>query len=152
MVNPDGPYDEWPYDVQYYRSALHAQDAQVLELGAGQQIKGIDFSVPRLTERTVRVRVTWPNGNAAPGAHVCVVYENTKPYGALESANGIKDTDRNGGAVIHVYGSSRVRVFAWQSVEEDKGKRTGTYYSHPVESAASKIPDELNLVPTFPKP
>jgi hypothetical protein len=58
MVNPDGPYDEWPYDVQYYRSASHAQDAQVLELGAGQQIKGIDFSVPRLTERTVQERVT----------------------------------------------------------------------------------------------
>ena len=152
MVNPDGPYDEWPYDVQYYRSALRAQDAQALELAAGQQIKGIDFTVPRLTERTVRVRVTWPNGNAAPDTHVCVLYDNTKTYGALENANGIKDTDRNGVAVIHVYGNSRVRVFSWQSVDDDKGKRTGTYYSHPAESAANKIPDELTFVLTSAKP
>lgn len=83
-------------------------------------------------------------------------FENTRrqecAYGALENANGIKDTDRNGVAVIHVYGNSRVRVFAWQSVDDDKGKRTGTYYSHPVKSAANKIPDELSFVLTSAKP
>jgi hypothetical protein len=91
----------------------------------------------------------WKRG---PDAHVCVLYENTKTYGALENANGIKGTDRNGGTVIYVYGSARVRVFAWRSVDDDKGKRTGTYYRHSVESAASKIADELNLVLTSPKP
>ena len=121
--------------------------SRVSDLGHGGFL-----SVPRLTERTVRVRVTWPNGNAAPGAHVCVLYDNTKTYGALENANGIKETDRNGVAVTHVYGNSRVRVFAWQSVDDDKGKRTGTYYSHPAESAANKIPDELTFVLTSAKP
>jgi hypothetical protein len=48
--------------------------------------------------------------NRSYDGSVCVVYENTKTYGALEIAHGIKDTDRNGGAVIHVYGSSRVCV------------------------------------------
>ena len=152
VVNPYGPYGGWPYDVQYYHSALRAQDARVLELGAGQQIKGIDFNVPRLSERTVRVRTAWPNGEAVSDARICVAYENTKSYESLERANCIQGTGRGGDAVIHVYGRSRVRVFAWQSVDDDKGKRKGTYYSHLVESAASEIPDELNLVLTSAKP
>jgi hypothetical protein len=152
MVNPDGPYDEGPYDVQYYRSALHAQDAQVLELGAGQQIRGIDFTVPRRTARTVRVRVTWPNGSAEAGAYICVAYEHTKEYESLQYVNGMKATDQNGLAVIHVYGTSRVRVFAEQAVNNDKEQRMDTYYSRPVESVATKVPDELNLVLTSTKP
>jgi hypothetical protein len=152
VVDPDGPYDEWPYDIKYYPSALHARDAQILELGAGQEIKGIDFTVPRLKERAVQVRVTWPNGSAAAGAHICALYENTERYGALENASGIKDTDQNGLAVIRMYGNSRVRVFAEHSVDNAKKERTGTYYSHPVESEASKIPDKINLVLTSPRP
>jgi hypothetical protein len=152
MVNPDGPYDEWPYDVEYYRFALHAQNAQILELGAGQQIKGIDFTVPRLAERIVQVRVTWPNGSGAAGASICVAYENTKNFASLSTASRIKDTDQNGLGVIHVYGNSRVRVFAAQLVDNEKEKRTDTYYSHPVEAEASKVPEKLDLVLTSPKP
>jgi hypothetical protein len=150
-VNPDGPYHDWPYDIQYYRSAVAAQDAQVLELRAGQQIKRIDFTVPRLTERIVRVHVTWPNGNAAAGANICVAYEHTKNFVAQSTASRIKDSDQNGFGVIHLYGDSRVRVFAAQYVDDEKHNRTDTYYSQTVESVASKIPDQLNLVLTSPK-
>jgi hypothetical protein len=130
MVNPDGPYDEWPYDVQYYRSALHAQEAQILDLSAGQQIKEIDFTVPHLAERMVQVRVTWPNGSGAAGSSICVAYEHTKNLASLSTASRIKDTDQNGLGVIHVYGNSRVRLFAAQLVDNEKEKRTDTYYSH----------------------
>jgi hypothetical protein len=152
MVNPDGPYDEWPYDVQYYRSALHAQEAQILELGAGQQIKGIDFTVPRLAERMVQVRVTSPNGGGAADASICVAYEHTKNFASPTTASRIKDTDQNGPGVIHLYGNSRVRVFAAQYVENEKTKQTDTYYSHPVEAAADKVPENIQLVLTSPQP
>lgn len=151
VVNPDGPSDGFPYDIQYYRSTLQSQDAQVLELGAGQQIKAIDFTLPHLKERTVRVRVTWSDARVAAGAHICVVYEHTKEYGSPQIANGIKDTDQNGLAVIHVYGNSSVRVFANQFVDDAKWNHASTYYSHPVESEASKLPDEIDMVMTSPK-
>lgn len=151
-INPDGPYDDWPYDIQYYRSTLDAQDVQVLELTAGQQIKGIDFTVHRLVERTVRVHVTWPNGNVAAGANICVAYEHTKNFSALSNVSRTKDTDQKGFGVIHVYGNSRVRVFAAQYVDDEKHKRTDTYYSHPVEAAAGRIPENLELILTSPQP
>jgi hypothetical protein len=152
MVNPDGPYDEGPYNVQYYRSALHAEEAQRLELSAGQQIRGIDFTVPHLAERMVQVRVTWQNGSGAAGASICVAYEHTKNFGSLSTASRIKDADQNGLGVIHVYGNSRVRLFAAQLVDNEKEKRTDTYYSRPVEAEASKVPEKLDLVLTSPKP
>ena len=151
MVNPNGPYDGSPYNIQYYPSGWRTEDAQVLELAAGQQIK-IEFTVPRLAERTIQVRVTWPNGNLAAGAHICAQYEHTQSYGSTGNANSIKDTDQNGVAVIHVYGNSRVRLFAEQSVENAKENRSYSHYSQPIESEADKIPEKLDLVLTSAKP
>jgi hypothetical protein len=151
LLNPSGPRDEWPYDVQFYPSATSAGDARVLALSEGQEISGIDFHVQRLTERTVQVRVTWPNGNVAAGAHVGVAYEHTKDYESLMGTDTIKDTDQNGVAVIHIYGSSRVRVFAEQFVDNPKKKWWDTRYSRPVESEIGKIPDKIDLVLTSAK-
>jgi hypothetical protein len=152
VVNPSGPHDDWPYDIQYYPATLRADAAQVLQVAEGQQIKGINFTVHRLTERTVQVRVTWPNGDAAANAPVCVAYEHTKEYESLDSTNGLVNTNQNGVALIHLYGDSRVRVFAEQFVDNDKKKWWDTYYSHPVESEVGKIPDTINLVLTSSKP
>jgi hypothetical protein len=151
LLDPHGPRDEWPYDIQFYPSAGSAGDARVLDLSEGQVISGIDFHVQRLTERTVQVRVTWPNGNAAAGAHVGVAYEHTKDYESLMGTDTIKDTDQNGVAVIHIYGSSRVRVFAEQFVDNPKKKWWDTRYSRPVESEIGKIPDKIDLVLTSAK-
>lgn len=152
MVNPNGPYDGSPYNIQYYPSDSRAEDAQVLELTAGQQIKKIEFTVPRLAERTIQVRATWPNGDIAAGARICAQYELTQSYGSTGNANSIKDTDQNGLAVIHVYGNSRVRLFAEQSVENAKENRSYSHHSQPVESEAGKIPETLDLVLTSAKP
>jgi hypothetical protein len=152
LVNPNGPYDEWPYDIQYYPSTSDTRDARILEMIDGQEIKGIDFRVQRLRERTIQVRVTWPNGNVAAAAHVGIAYEHTKDYESLEGTNTIKDTDKNGFALVHVYGHSRVRVFAEQFVDNAKKKWWDTYYSHPVEAEVGKLPDEVHLVLTSPKP
>lgn len=152
LVNPDGPYDEWPYDIQYYPAALTVADAQVFDLSKGQQVKRVDFKVQALMQRTVQLRVRWPDGKPAAGAHICVAYERTKEYESLESTNGIKDTDQAGGATIHLYGSSRVRVFAEQFVDNPKKKWWDTYYSRRFESEASKMPADVDLVLDSPKP
>ena len=152
LVNPDGPYDEWPYDIQYYPAAPTIADAQVFDLSKGQQVKGVDFKVQALVQRTMQVRVRWPDGKPVAGAHICVAYEHTKEYESLESTNGIKDTDQAGNATIHLYGNSRARVFAQQFVDNPKKKWWDTYYSHPFESEASKMPAEIDLVLAPPKP
>jgi hypothetical protein len=154
MVNPDGPYTQWPYDIQYYPSALRAEDAQVLQVAEGQEIKGVNFTVRRLTERTVQVRVTWPNGSPVAGASLCVAYEHTQEYESLRGAPGYTKTDQNGVGIIHLYGNSRVRLFAEQFVYNAKKawSEQDTYYSHPVESEIDKIPDKMDLVLTSLKP
>jgi hypothetical protein len=146
VVNPNGPYDDEPYDIQYYLSALRPENAHVLQIAEGQQIKGIDFSVGRLIERTVRVRVTLQNGAVVGAASICFAYENTKEYASLVGTNCFKQTDQNGEAVVHLYGSSRMRLFAEQNREQD------TYYSHRVELGAGNIPEKINLVLSSPRP
>jgi hypothetical protein len=51
LINPSGPYDGSPFDIQYYPSTLVPAEAQVFEVTEGQQIKGIDFRAPQLPER-----------------------------------------------------------------------------------------------------
>jgi len=151
VANSYGPNDQSPYDVQYYRSTSDARNAEVLELGPGQRIQGIDFIVPRLAERTIAVQVKWLDGRRAPEAPICVAYEHTENFARLSTASWIKDTDQSGFSVIHVYGRSHVRVFAAQYVENEKTKRTDTYFSHPVEAAADKVPENIELVLTSPE-
>jgi len=144
VINPNGPDDERPYGIQYYPSALRAQDARVLELGPGQQIEGIDFAVSRLVEHVVQVRVTGPNGSAAENAPVCVAYEHTKEYEPLAGINCLKSSDQNGMAIIHLYGNTRVRLFAEQYAYQEKLQVR--HRSQTIESDANKTPDTIDLV------
>jgi hypothetical protein len=145
LVDPYGPEDERPYNIQYYPSAVRPQDAEVFQVGEGQEIKGVDFTVARLARRTVQARVTWPNGSPSTGASVCVTYVHTKGYESQDCTN-FANTDKNGIARIHLYGNSRVRLFAQQLVDNDKTKWFDTYRSRPVESDASKVADDISLV------
>ncbi|HKV23049.1 MAG TPA: hypothetical protein VJN93_00520 [Candidatus Acidoferrum sp.] len=146
VANEYGPNDQSPYDVQYYRSTSDARNAQVLQLGPGQRIRGIDFALPRLAERTVHVQVTRPDGRGAAGVPICVAYEHTENFARLSTASWIKDTDQSGFGIIHVYGNSRVRVFAAQYVENEKTKHNDLYYSLPIEATADKVPENVQLV------
>ncbi len=150
MIDSSGREYRWPSEVQFYPSKSHTEDAQVLELSEGQRIMGIDFKVPHLTEKTVQVRVTLPNGSAVEGAQICIAYEHTEDYEPLEAKHCSKETAQDGLAVIHVYGNARVRVFAQHSVYEDKA--WAECRSHPVESEANKMPAKIDLVLTPLKP
>jgi hypothetical protein len=47
VANPNGPSEESPFERQYFRAASRPGDARVLEVGPGQPVTGIDFSVHR---------------------------------------------------------------------------------------------------------
>jgi hypothetical protein len=146
VVNPSGPYDEWPYDFQYYSAGVRKNQARVFELASGQRVEDVNFRLPLLRERDTDVRVKWANGAAAAGAHVCIAYENTDDYEALDGRNCIRDTDQNGLAVIHFYGRSQLRVFA-----EQYQPWPDRFRSQPVQSAADQTPNTINLVLTSAK-
>jgi len=148
MVNPSGPSSGWPYDMKYYPSALRAEDAQVLQVGAGQEISGIDFMAPHLAERAAQVKVTWPNGNPVADAPICVAYEHTEEYGSLQGIVLSGTTDLSGVAVIQLYGASRVRMFAEKVVQNKKRGWGDTYYTRALESEVDKMADKVTLVLT----
>jgi hypothetical protein len=150
MVDTTGRKYRWPSEVQFYPSKSRVEDAQSFELSEGQRITGIDFKVPYLAERTVRVRVTWPNEQPVGDAYICVAYEHTEYYEPLQAKQCFMKTEQNGIAVIHVYGRSRVRVFANELVYKDKA--WSEYRSQPAESEANKIPVKIDLVLSSQKP
>lgn len=140
VLNPNGPFDEWPHDLQYFPSGVHESAARVFELAPGQQVKGIDFRPPLLPPRTTQVRVTWPNGEVAADAGICVAYENTRDYDSLSGPLYYKTTDQHGIAQLATYGSSQVRVFAKHS------GTSGRFQSQSLQFAADRTPASIDLV------
>jgi len=90
--------------------------------------------------------VAWPDGTPVIGAHICVAYENADDYESLTGKHCFKETDQNGLAVVGIYGASQVRVFAEQSGDRE-GQRPGdSFHSRPVQYAADRIPNSVDLV------
>lgn len=149
MADPDGPRKEWPYAPLYYPTALRAADAHVFEIAEGQHIRNIVFTIGApLSTRTVKVRVKWPNGQVAEGASVYVVYERTREYDDPRGRSfEVGTTDQSGELVVSLFGNSRVRIYASQSIDDLKGP---PWFSHrfnvPLEFEADKVPDKLDLV------
>jgi hypothetical protein len=52
LINPSGPFDEWPFDIQYYPSTPRAAEARVFEVGRANRLKEwISASSVSLSER-----------------------------------------------------------------------------------------------------
>jgi hypothetical protein len=152
MVNPDGPDDKHPYDMRYYPAVLRAQDAKVLELAEGQEIKGVDFTVQPLTEGTVHVRVTWPNGSPVPGATVYVAYEHTADYDSLIGTANYAVANQSGKVDVHLFGNSRVRLFGRREVGDPREERPDRNRTPRVEAEVTRLPDKINLKLTSGSP
>lgn len=152
MVNPWGPQKGSEYPPVYYPSATTFSDAQIIELSDGQHLRSADFVVPRLQERKMQVRVTWPSGKAIDGAWVYVAYENTRAFSSPNNASHVAITDHNGQATFSVFGKSRIRIYVEEPVNDLKGPPFfSTRYSVPADFDADKVPDKLDLVVTTKK-
>jgi hypothetical protein len=151
VVNPWGPQEDSPYPPVYYPSAERLSDAQVFEIADGQHISDANFVLPRLAQKQKKMeaRVTWPDGHVIDGAWVFVAYDHTKGFDSPNDASHVAITDHNGQASFSVFGKSRIRIYAEESVNDLKGPPFfSSRYSVPAEFEADKVPDKLDLVVT----
>jgi hypothetical protein len=147
VVNPGGPGDEWPHDIQYYPGTDRKEQAHVFDLADGQRVSGVDVRAPPLTKRVLRARVIRADGTPVAGASVCVAYDKTDDYEALAGRHCSPDADQDGYVVISTYGESQVRIFAQQFVfGGDEAPERGRYRSQPIQYAADQIPNGATFV------
>jgi hypothetical protein len=147
VVNPGGPGDEWPHDIQYYPGTDRKEQAHVFDLADGQRVSGVDFRAPSLAKRALRARVIRADVTPVPGASVCVAYDKTDDYEALAGRHCSPDADQKGYVVINTYGESQVRIFAQQFVfGGDEARERGRYRSQPIQYAADQIPNAATFV------
>jgi hypothetical protein len=137
LLNAGGPSLSSPYPLLYYPSAARSEDARVLEIKAGDpHIRNIVFTVGRLAERTLPVRVKRADGRPIEGAEIHIAYEYTRCWEELVTTPRYWSTDGTGSVAIHVFGDSRVRVFAEYLAR----------CSAVVEMDTAKLPGALDLV------
>ncbi len=146
VMNPDGPDNDGPHDIQYYPDAVRRENAHVIELAGGQRLGGISFRTAALSYRDSEVRVSRAAGTAVAGAYVCVAYDNTEAYEALDRAHCIEDADKDGVIAIRTYGGSQVRIFAREYVDRPGSSPPDFFDSKPVQYAADQIPNTVNLI------
>jgi hypothetical protein len=148
LLNTGGPSLSSPYPLLYYPSAVRSEDARVLEIKAGDaHIKNIDFMVRQLVERTLQVRARWADGRPLDRGEIHIAYEHTGSWKDLITAPRCCSTDGIGAAEIHVFGDSRVRIFAVGFVGEELSPR----YSAVVEMETAKLGSGLDLVVSYPE-
>ena len=127
--------------------------ARVFEIAQGQHIKNIDFAANSLAERKVHIpSYYWPDGRVVYVAAIHVAYEHTQEYERPRGTSFVAMTDHDGEAVVGVFGTSRIRIYAEGSVNDLKGPPFySSRYSVPLEFEADKVPDKLDLVLTEKK-
>lgn len=76
----------------YYPSAPRAADAEVVTLGAGQELRDRDLRLlPRLAERSVEISVVWDDGRPVAGASVSFTDVTYHDPGGGSGANADAD-------------------------------------------------------------
>lgn len=102
---PSDPASDYP--PTYYPGVARAEDAEVVELKAGEESAGRDLRLPpRLAGAVVRVRVLWADGS--PAANALVIYYEVAGGGPGPSraeradARGELTLKAHAGAVYHV--------------------------------------------------
>jgi hypothetical protein len=150
-ANLEGPTDDSPYAPRFYPSASQRSGAFAFDLAEGQHIKGIDIALTPLVRRNLHVRVTQPNGEPLAGAHIQIAHEHTDSYQYLTYVSSRWVTDPHGNAYVHVFGDSRIRVWA-ESSQPSPDSLPKSVYSPVVEIEGSKLPTRLDLVVSSSEP
>lgn len=97
------------YPRTYYPGVERAEDAEVIELKAGEEVKGRDLRLPpRRAETSVRVKVVWADGK--PVANAQVIYRDVT-YGEPPINHGAQANER-GEATLKGYAGSVYRIWA----------------------------------------
>lgn len=116
------------YARTYYPGVARAEEAEVLELAAGGELKGRDLRLPpRRAESVIRGRVVWSDG--APVSNAVVAYRDVT-Y-ADTRINHTVNADERGEFAIKTYAGSAIRVEARSNRPYEGDPRT----SGPMEEA-----------------
>jgi hypothetical protein len=148
MIDPYGPTGDSPYGPQYCPSMARPEDEGVFVIGEGQHLADVICAARRLAKRTLQVRVAWPDGRPMDGAQIHVVYEHSASWGLR--ADEPQSTDGAGIARIHIFGDSRVRL--WARHFHHRGDTSTAEYSAAVELEAARLPPTLDLVASSSEP
>lgn len=144
-MNPYGPQEYSPYAPLYYPSAERREEGEVLEINEKERhVQNLNFKVTPLVERTLRIRVAWPNGGQIGEEFFCIVYEEGREY-THRQCGGIES---DGTAELPVFGDGPVRVFAYAVVNRNEE----LHYSRAVELEPAKLPRMLDLTITSSDP
>lgn len=130
-----------PYAKTYLPGVIKREQAQVLHLDPGQKISGLHMQMPpAMRQRTLRVRVTWPDGRSV-GKGVSVSAD-TAGDGDFESA----DTDGNGIATLKCLATLSYEITAqkWLSKLGENPPRKATSTAKNI--AAGTEPGSITLV------
>ncbi|MCA1618495.1 MAG: carboxypeptidase regulatory-like domain-containing protein [Acidobacteria bacterium] len=97
------------YPRTYYPGVERPEEAEVIELKAGEELKGRDLRLPpRRVETSIGVKVVWADGTPVPGAQV--IYRDVT-YGEPPINHGEQANER-GEATLKGYAGSVYRIWA----------------------------------------
>jgi hypothetical protein len=143
LINRYGPSAHSPYASEYYPSANRPADARIVEVRGAEHVRNVDFSLTRLAERKLRVRVEWRDHQPVDGASVSVEYERAGQFDDPGAPSESFTTDRTGVAEVRVFGDGRVKV------EASIDLPSFSLYRRVVELEGARLPPSMDLVLTF---
>ena len=135
---PDDPTNVYPRT--YYPGVARTEEAEVLELKAGEELKGRDLRLPpRRAESVIRGRVTWTDGS--PVANAVVAYRDVT-YADTKVNNSI-NADERGEFTLKGYvgGVYRIEVRSNRPFQGDV-RRDGPMEESPVLTITAASPTE----------
>jgi hypothetical protein len=135
------------YARTYYPGVGRAEEAEVIELKAGEELKGCDLRLPpRRAESVIRGRVLWADGK--PVANARVLYRDVTHgdsqinYTAQADGQGLFTLETFAGTVY------RVEVSSGRPYEGDPRRFEPTERSDPLTLTASGPVEAVTLVIT----
>ncbi|MFQ5723636.1 MAG: hypothetical protein ACE5G6_04020 [Terriglobia bacterium] len=116
-----GPRPETPYWPTYYPGVGELEQAQVIEVGAGEKNPPYRLRLPEaLPGRMIELRVVWPGGEGVPEASVQVILLDFSDSNGWPRIFATGRTDRDGR--LRVEGLVGVRYVAWASGHGSLGR------------------------------
>ena len=140
-TNFEGPTSESPYAPKFYPSGSQRAQAVEFDLAEGQHIKGMNMTLTPLPTRNLNVNVTRSDGQPLPGALIKIAYEHSPLFDTPNYVSRRWVADAGGNAQFHVFGDSRIRV--WAQSPQPYGE---SRYSPIAEIQGPKLPTKLALV------
>ena len=133
------------YPRTFYPAAERAEEAEVIELKQGEELKGRDLRLPpRRAEASIRVKVVWEDGKAVAKSQV--IYRDVT-YGEPPINHSV-EADERGEASLKGYVGSVYRIWASSDrpFQNTPGRDASTESSEPVTLKTASPVETITVV------